>query len=148
MTHVRRAIWSLERLNLLWIGLALIVWLAPIGIIEGRAAPVVTPVQLDVIQADGVSSRIRGRFTLLRPGCDFRELEWELVGETRTVPVPVVFEEGAVIRPGGVNEFGWWRLLASPDQITKKGRAVVYHQCPGRPWLTVTHFYPPQEAEE
>ncbi len=117
------------------------------GRVEGILRPVVTGVSIDRIQVAGeTSARIWGTFRILRPDCDFRGLQWFLVGTNRETLVALEFEEGSKVRDGGLNEFGPWRVQLTPDQLKQISRASVFHQCyafgVARPWLTETRFYP------
>ena len=113
------------------------------GQIEGRFFPVVEGAE--VTRVDDLSegfSRIWGSFTILRPGCDFRGLDWQLVGANRNVSADLIFEEGTKERAGGVNDFGPWRIQLTPEQLQQRSVAIVYHACPYRWWITETRFYP------
>lgn len=113
------------------------------GVIEGRFFPVVKDVRVTRIDAaENGRSRIWGQFNLTRAGCDFHDVEWELVGAKRSVLASVEFEEGAKERGDGLQEFGSWLVQLTPDQLKERSRAIVYHECPWRWWRTETHFYP------
>lgn len=113
------------------------------GQIEGMMFPVADDFEIERTEGDGEgSARIWGRMTIERPRCSFIATEWHLKGETRSVALPPpVYEEGPRLRPGGVSEFGPW-LLDIPERSIGQIRGVAIHQCPWRPWRTVTTLYP------
>lgn len=115
---------------------------ANLGQIEGHFFPVVTEVSLNTFnETEYLSTEISGSFVLGRPSCDFKGLEWSLVGASREIAAPVVFLGGAKDRGGGLNEFGPWRVQLTEKQIKSQSRAVVIHKCPWRWWRTETVFY-------
>lgn len=109
------------------------------GAVEGQVAPVVVDVRVDWTDHSETQSVASGFFHLARPGCDFDDLAWRLDAD-RAPRVPIEFLEGTKEREGGIQEFGPWLVQLSPSQRTRS-RAVVFHQCPYRPWLTETVFY-------
>lgn len=109
---------------------------------EGRIFPVASGFTIDRVEPAGDGAvRIWGRFFINRPDCDFARLDWLLVGVSRNVSVPVVFEEGSKERSGGAVEFGPWLVQLTEAQLARSG-VISYHQCPWRPWLTDTQLLP------
>jgi hypothetical protein len=130
-------------LKLALIGLVLMFARVAGGPIAGRFSPVATDFEILRIEpAPNGSSRIWGQFNLVRPDCDFIGIDWVLSGNRRAVSVTVVFEEGAKERGEGIQPFGPWLVQLTPVQLQHGSRAVVYHSCPYRPWITETHLFP------
>ncbi|WP_323022389.1 hypothetical protein [Pararhodobacter sp.] len=141
-----RSRWS--RLDYFWLGVVLVALLVPrllfpvIGRVEGFLWPAASGFVVTRIEADGLASTlIWGELTRPRPACEFRAVSWALDGNGTSVPVVVEHLRGSVARPAGRSAFGPWRLSITPEQLPVS-HAVVYHQCPWRPWLTETHLYP------
>ena len=82
-----------------------------------------------------------GRFRAPAPGLPIPGGRVVADGNGTSVPVIVEHLRGSIARAPGLNRFGPWRLSIPPDQL-HLSRAVVYHKCPWRPWLTETHLYP------
>lgn len=115
-----------------------------VGRVEGRIAPVVSDFQIESVR--GVhKSNITGSFRINRLGCTFIRLDWFLVGHSREVLVDVKFESGSRVRGENLQTFGPWLIDVPPDSLSDYTRADVVHQCPGRPWVTVTSIYPPSK---
>lgn len=116
--------------------------LPAVGRWEGLIAPAAGDFRITRIEGDGpAATLIWGDFARLRPACQFRAAAWWLDGNGTSVPVIVEHLRGSIARAPGLNRFGPWRLSIPPDQL-HLSRAVVYHKCPWRPWLTETHLYP------
>lgn len=114
------------------------------GRIEGMILPVADDFEITRSEAidDKNEVRIWGVLTLERPSCHFVATEWQWTGQTRTVGLPPpVYEEGPQLRPSGISEFGPW-VLDIPERALGQVRGVAIHQCPWRPWRTVTPLYP------
>lgn len=113
------------------------------GQIEGRLFPVVKGFIIDRSESDGEGgTRIWGELNLRRENCSFIATEWYLDGATRSIALsPPVYEEGPKLRAEGISSFGPW-VLDAPSQSLGQIRGVSIHQCPWRPWRTVTAFYP------
>lgn len=112
-----------------------------IGAAEGNLYPVVRQFSFaQTSERDGVPI-IAGAFVIERPECSFRELRWSLSDGRRDVPVPVEFTEGSAVRVGGANKFAGWRVEMRPQDLPSS-RVEVVHQCPFRPWATITRIYP------
>ena len=113
-----------------------------IGRVEGFLDPVVSDFRVEtVMQAGEHQSRIWGAFEIERLPCEFRAIEWEITGRDRDGFLSLVFEDGEHVREGRSQTFGPW-LIGVPPDVIGRTRANVIHQCPGRPWLTVTPIYP------
>jgi len=112
-----------------------------LGQVEGYAYPVVEDFTAEVVEGTSTTTRIKGGFNIVRPGCDFIGVEWYLVGDARRAKIVVAFEEGEKVRPGGRQEYGPWALPIPPERL-RDTEAGVLHKCPYRPWLTVTHLFP------
>tara|TARA_R110000851_G_scaffold174949_3_gene321178 strand:+ start:11576 stop:12016 length:441 start_codon:yes stop_codon:yes gene_type:complete len=113
-----------------------------IGRAEGILFPTVRKFTVDYTLPVGVyQTRIGGSFELVSTSCNFIAIEWFLVGPSREVPVGVEFENGNRVREGGLNEYGPWLIEVPPAEIHFT-RADVVHQCPLRPWRTVTAIFP------
>lgn len=127
---------------LTFFGLVLLFMSPRLGEIEGRLFPVVSKFEVtDVQPVAQFKTQIRGSFSIDRPGCDFRGVDWFVVGPYREALTGIEFGEGPKVRSGGFQEFGPWFVFFSVEQL-KRTRAAVRHQCPGRPWETITHLYP------
>ena len=113
-----------------------------VGRLEGRLFPVVTGMQIKATERNAISAHVSGSFEIARPGCEFQRIEWKLVGQLRSTTVDVSFLKGNVVRKGGHNTFGPWLVAMSKHELERASVAAVFHQCPARPWLTQTHFYP------
>lgn len=112
------------------------------GHFEGDAFPIVRDFEVSrSAPASAIKTRVWGSFEIVRPGCNFRAVEWYVVGPTRETLVGVEFEEGNKVRDGGVNTFGPWVVDVMHSEIHET-RADVFHQCPYRPWQTVTSIFP------
>lgn len=110
------------------------------GRLEGYLFPVVTPAALTAITPEGETfSRIAGHAERLRD-CAFVRLEWYFGTFRNNSLVVVTFEEGARRRPIGEMPFGPWLVQLTPDQLTRRSHAVVFHRCHAL-WLTETEFF-------
>ena len=110
------------------------------GVIEGKFYPVVKPADIQRVEPAGdVSTRIWGRAVRLR-NCSFQRLEWRLGTEAAFSVVDLDFEESSKVRNSGRFQFGPWRLHLTPDQLSERSYAIVFHRC-HRLWLTQTRFY-------
>ena len=143
-----------------------------IGKFEGIINPVIRDFTLTSIIADGPTTHIMGTFELLRADqCSFRFIEWDVVGAhgQRDAPAGIVFTKGSFVRDDGLNYFGPWQITMSADNLENHSIAKVFHRChwtvkrgqyaedgetlmikPVRikkPWLTITHQYPPMARE-
>lgn len=130
--------------TILTLGVFLILTYFPstIGRIEGRAFPVVSEMDVRISESTPISSVLNGSFYINRPGCLFHHIEWRLITPHRQVLAEVVFSEGTKARGEGLTSFGPWTVILQKNQLKNRSLAEVYHQCPGRPWLTITQFYP------
>lgn len=145
-SFLTRSRWS--RVDFFWLGVVLVALIVPrfmfplIGRAEGFLAPAASDFTVTRIEADGpASTLIWGQLTRTRPDCEFRAVAWSLDGNGTSVPVIVEHLRGSIARPAGISEFGPWRLSIPPAQMASS-HAVVFHQCPWRPWLTETHLFP------
>lgn len=112
------------------------------GRIEGRLFPVASDFTVSaVIGPTDRSMIVSGSFDILRPGCGNAEVRWLLSNGERTVPVTLEFLNGARVRSGGANAFSNW-LVGVPVESLEDSIVIVSHQCPFRPWRTVTQLYP------
>lgn len=142
---LKRSDWSIID-RLAFAATVLIVFLmlfnSTLGRLEGYLMPVADDFHITFIapSLNDQNADIWGELNLKRDECDFKRIEWVLDGQTRSVPVDVTFNE-AIERSNGVQEFGPWHLNIPPEKI-QYTRAVAYHQCPFKPWLTVTKLYP------
>ena len=110
------------------------------GRFEGYLFPVVTMAEIMRHEAVGeTSSRIWGHSARLRD-CSFDHLVWFLGAATDNARADLVFEEGTKVREDGAFSFGPWLVQLTPEQLTGRSFAVVYHRC-HRLWLTETRFY-------
>jgi hypothetical protein len=136
-----------ERYSVTVVLVCLVLWLwtfidPALGRFEGRHFPVVEDVHVSVFAETDRTSLAQGYFHVIRPTCRFERIEWRLVGIDRYARAQVEFLEETKARPSGPNDFGPWRISASKARLEGSSVAVVYHQCPGRPYLTEPHFYP------
>lgn len=145
-SFLTRSRWS--RVDFFWLGVVLVALIVPrflfpiIGKAEGLFFPAATDFTVTRVETDGpASTLIWGHLFRPRPDCEFRAVAWALDGNGTSVPVIVEHLRGSVARPAGRSEFGPWRLSIPPAQMANS-HAVVFHQCPWRPWLTETHLYP------
>jgi len=113
-----------------------------LGRLEGDHYPVVTRITVEANQIAPKVTEINGAMFIERPKCVFDHIEWYLVTPGRTAQADVIFKNGTVARPGGWSDFGPWDINMDLRQLMDSSLAKVYHKCPGRPWLTETHFYP------
>ncbi|MBV6637035.1 MAG: hypothetical protein KI788_14160 [Mameliella sp.] len=113
-----------------------------LGRLEGRLFPVVANMQIEATERNAISAHVGGSFEIVRPGCEFQRIEWKLVGQLRSTTVDVSFLDGNIVRAAGFNAFGPWLVAMSKHELERSSVAAVFHQCPSRPWLTQTHFYP------
>lgn len=112
------------------------------GRLEGKLFPVASgfTVSAEVGPTDR-SMIVSGSFDILRPGCDGAEVRWLLSNGDRTVPVTLDFLNGPRVRYGGPNTFSNW-LVGVPPESLEGSVVLVSHQCPYRPWRTVTQLFP------
>lgn len=112
------------------------------GAIDGRIAPVVSPLMIDSIASHRDGVIVAGHATKRRD-CDFAGLEWWL-GDRGGPRVPVVarFMDPPAIRSLGHLE--WRALLVGirPDELNNS-HADALHVCFGgmAPWVTRTEFW-------
>ena len=112
-----------------------------VGAAEGRVMPVVRGFTMQQTGAESGEVVVAGAFTITRPACKFRRIEWRLVKAGRDVPVEIELRDGPKVRPGGDNHFENWAIFMNPEDL-RDSFVTVYHQCPWRPWLTITQLYP------
>ena len=140
----RRASWSaMDKLaaTLSALGISLYFAHPYIGRIEGRHFPVVGFFEVQGISSYGAGTKLTGTMSITRPRCNFHHIEWYLATPYRRTLLGLNFMEGAKVRPGGWQDWGPW-VLDVPMESMDQTVAVVFHQCPYRPWLTQTHLYP------
>lgn len=124
------------------IGVCLLFFTIMVGGIEGRFAPVVTEVEItETERAPHGYTRIWGEMKIERPSCDFRGVEWDLVGLNRNVLAHLIFEEGAKEREGGWQDFGPWLVQLTEEQLFESSQATAFHKCPWRWWRTESRFF-------
>ncbi|PWE26808.1 hypothetical protein C4N9_20445 [Pararhodobacter marinus] len=144
-SFLTRSRWS--RVDFFALGFVLMALILPrtfplLGRVEGFLFPAATDFTITRIETDSPSTTlIWGHLTRVRAACEFRAVAWALDGNGTSVPVIVEHLRGSIARPEGRSAFGPWRLSIAPDQMPAT-HAVVFHQCPWRPWLTETHLYP------
>lgn len=113
------------------------------GALEGYKFPVASGFDITRSESAGAGqTRVWGSFTIQRPRCNFVGLQWSLVGPARKAAAAIIFEEGTKVRDGGLNEFGPWLVQIDISQIEAASELVVFHQCPGRWWVTETRLFP------
>lgn len=145
LKFITRSSWSfVDRMAAICLALGIMFFFASpnFGYLEGVLFPVVK--DFEVSKSSSVSrieTRIWGSFEIVRPSCNFHAIEWYVVGPTRETHIDIEFEEGNKVRDGGINTFGPWVVDVSQNGLPKT-RADVFHQCPYRPWYTVTPLFP------
>ena len=114
------------------------------GLIEGRLAPVVSPLELGAASAaaDGYT-QFAGRAMKLR-GCNFVRVEWSLGQRgTRNVPVSMDFLDPPTLRATGEMQWTGLRVWLDEGTVRHHSFADVLHQCRFRPWLVRSRFHDP-----
>lgn len=126
------------------IGAVLVIGLSGIGQIEGRFFPVVSPVVLtdpQPLPPPAFQHVWRGEADKLRD-CSYRKVHWYYGPRGGAdVQVSASFLDRPQIRSTGRLVWDGLIIGLEPDAVLKNSHADVYHQCPGRPWLTVTRYY-------
>ncbi len=112
-----------------------------IGRVEGKFFPVVSNYHARPSPTlDGDSVTISGSFYLHRDNCAFRYLEWYVGGAQDLAPVGIEYGGGAVLS-SGIHHFRDIRVNVGLDKVENLIGVSTY-QCPWRPWLTRTQFFP------
>ena len=134
-------------------------WLALIGpgSLEGQFSPAVHDTKITKAEVVGERTVFSATTIRIRPGCDFREVDWNLGGrKNSSVPVAVTLEK-AQVRKSGLIVLSNWSLDITPVDLMLYGSyADVLHSCRifwhwdeegnavggiRMPWLTRTAFW-------
>lgn len=117
-----------------------------LGRLEGYLFPVVSEAELFDPRLDPPPSYRtiwRATATKLRDCADFRGIKFYIGqrGSVRSQAVRSGFADKPQLRNKGELEWdGLWVYLI-PEDVLENSYADVYHQCPNRPWLTVSRYY-------
>ena len=141
---MRRSSWSWVDHAMLYISAAaLLIYLAgdAVGRVEGHFFPVVDSYTAHPLPTTQDKVLISGSFNFVRSNCSFRYLEWHVEGAEGRAPVGVQYGAGVELEPGH-NTYQNIPVDVSMSLVHRL-RGTAAYQCPWRPWITRTEFFPP-----
>ena len=127
------------------------------GPIEGTFWPVTDYIHISkMTPRENGWTYIWGSSVKYRAGCRFDHIEWYIGLPGDDVRVDVDTLASPINRPAGAFNWGPWKVQLTPEQITDRSHAVMFHRCHDitffgktliRLWMTETSVWPKREGE-